>query len=136
VKVFVVTSGSYSDYSIQEIFSTKELADAYLKECDPSDGYDIEEWEMDAAAGHVKRTVYTYSLPGGKAWSYETVDSPTARVPKSERFAANWEPSLSQSVQWSAIGRSLVSHEHAKKLAEEAIQEAIRKKALEPCRAP
>lgn len=33
--VYVVTSGSYSDYGINAIFSTEELANAYVNEAGP-----------------------------------------------------------------------------------------------------
>lgn len=44
VKVFVVTQGSYSDYHIEAIFSTKELAEE-------SGQGDINEWELDPPKG-------------------------------------------------------------------------------------
>lgn len=68
--VYVVTSGEYSDYGIRAIFSTRELADAYIAECNrhPREawdegetedadehlwGYDerIEEWPLDKMVG-------------------------------------------------------------------------------------
>jgi len=42
-KVYIVTQGSYSDYHIVNVFSTKEKADTYVKEC----GGDINEFELD-----------------------------------------------------------------------------------------
>ena len=59
---YVVTAGEYSDYGILAVFSTKELADAYVQNFNkkatenlqrigyPNQGQDdatIEEWEMD-----------------------------------------------------------------------------------------
>lgn len=49
MKVYVVTSGSYSDYGINAIFSTPELAELYknnYNKANPGDA-DIEEWELD-----------------------------------------------------------------------------------------
>lgn len=49
--VYVVTSGSYSDYGIDAIFSTKELAETYVSRMDNNSsysGYNIEEWPIDA----------------------------------------------------------------------------------------
>ena len=44
-KVYVVTSGCYSNYSIERVFSTKELADDF---CDRYDNdYQVEEYELD-----------------------------------------------------------------------------------------
>lgn len=51
--VYVVTSGEYSDYHIDAIFSTKEKAEEYIKiharynQGYYSDRAGIEEWEMD-----------------------------------------------------------------------------------------
>ena len=44
-KVFILTEGSYSDYHILAVFSTKELAEKYTK-VNPSAG--IEEYNLDA----------------------------------------------------------------------------------------
>ena len=44
-KVYVVTSGSYSDYSIECVFSTREKAEEYLQYHD--DEYRIEEYALD-----------------------------------------------------------------------------------------
>jgi hypothetical protein len=54
-KIFVVTSGVYSDYGINAMFSTKELAEKYIDgqiDHDPesyekASDYNIEEWELD-----------------------------------------------------------------------------------------
>jgi hypothetical protein len=49
-KIFVVTSGAYSDYGIDTIFSTRELAQEFIdffKKRDNWDVYKIEEWELD-----------------------------------------------------------------------------------------
>jgi len=50
-KVFVVTSGCYSDYAIRNVFSTEQLAEDFMNMFS-DDGYpewnDIEEWEVDA----------------------------------------------------------------------------------------
>jgi len=47
--VYVVTSGEYSDYSIEAVFSTKEKAEAYKADMEwvGSEKADIEEWEVD-----------------------------------------------------------------------------------------
>ena len=44
-KVYVVTSGSYSDYRIECVFSTREKAEEYLQYHD--DEYRIEEYALD-----------------------------------------------------------------------------------------
>lgn len=44
-KVYIVTSGEYSDYHICKVFSTKEKADEYVDA--RGSEYSIEEWEVD-----------------------------------------------------------------------------------------
>lgn len=46
--VYLVTSGSYSDYSVRGAFSTRELADEFMERCHDGDWNDIEEYELDA----------------------------------------------------------------------------------------
>jgi hypothetical protein len=46
-KIYIITAGDYSDYHIVTVFSTKELAEAYIERW--GKGYDarIEEWNVD-----------------------------------------------------------------------------------------
>lgn len=63
-KVFVVTSGEYSDYGIDAIFSTKELAQTFIKSF-KADGWhdmDIEEWNLDPNKTHLKQNRKPYFL--------------------------------------------------------------------------
>ena len=50
-KSYIITSGSYSDYSIDRVFSTKEKADKYVNWKNQFNNfcgdYETEEWEMD-----------------------------------------------------------------------------------------
>ena len=49
-KVWIVTSGIYSDYNIEAVFSSRELAEAYLekfKEVYPGEDVRIEEYDLD-----------------------------------------------------------------------------------------
>ena len=46
-KVYAVNSGSYSDYRINAIFSTKELAEEFMAIIPDSDYNEIEEYEID-----------------------------------------------------------------------------------------
>ena len=43
--IYIITSGDYSDYSIEAVFSTREKAEEYLQYHD--DEYRIEEYELD-----------------------------------------------------------------------------------------
>jgi hypothetical protein len=50
MKVYVVTSGEYSNYGINTIFSTRELAQEYVdlkKFTDEYETYHIQSWEVD-----------------------------------------------------------------------------------------
>lgn len=55
MKVYVVTSGSYSDYRIEEIFEKKEDAEALVSVL--SDGNGVDEWEVNK-----RRVVPLWSL--------------------------------------------------------------------------
>lgn len=59
-KVYVLTRGSYSDYSIVGIFSTRGKADAFKNVINCVDGYnDLEEWELDSDAPNKIRRGYS-----------------------------------------------------------------------------
>lgn len=52
MKVYVVTTGNYSDYGIEGIFSTEEKANEFMEALeDERDWNAIAEWDMDDAAG-------------------------------------------------------------------------------------
>ena len=51
-KVYVLTRGEYSDYGIEGVFSTKELAEKYARRIEKLQGAphketDVEEWDLD-----------------------------------------------------------------------------------------
>ena len=54
MKVYIVTSGDYDDYQIDEVFSTKEKAEEYI-ECF-GDECSIEEYSLDNPIEHKERT--------------------------------------------------------------------------------
>lgn len=47
MKVYVVTSGSYSDYQIEKIFSARETAEMYIDAFGDDDDWDVEEYEVE-----------------------------------------------------------------------------------------
>lgn len=49
MKVYIVTSGTYSDYGIEAIFSTEELAKEYIDIHGDYDDRSIETWDLDSA---------------------------------------------------------------------------------------
>lgn len=54
MKVYIVTSGDYDDYQIDEVFSTKEKAEEYIEYF--GDDYRIEEYNLDNPVEHKERT--------------------------------------------------------------------------------
>ena len=61
MKAYIVTSGSYSDYQIEAVFSTKEKAEEYIQNTCTDDVNDIEEYEMDEQVER-KNAVYRCSV--------------------------------------------------------------------------
>lgn len=64
-KVFVVTSGQYSDYGVDAIFTTKELAENFINAFKSDSSYDeknIEEWDLDPYDLHLKQNRKPYFL--------------------------------------------------------------------------
>ena len=55
MKVYVVTSGTYSDYHIDAVFSTKENAEKYNNIYGKDDFEDIEEFEVDDEMALINR---------------------------------------------------------------------------------
>ena len=65
-KIYVVTSGSYSDYGIDAIFDSRELAQSFIDSFDKSRGWtdfnDIEEWELNPNEPELKMNRKAYNL--------------------------------------------------------------------------
>lgn len=61
--VYVVTRGSYSDYGIVGIYSTRELAQAFMNASKPvnyDDYNDIEEYELDQFKSKIEQGLICY----------------------------------------------------------------------------
>src|SRR6267154_3215731 len=54
-KIFLVTSGQYSDYSVDAVFSTHEKAMSYVGEDLEKSGCNIEEFEIDGNSGETHK---------------------------------------------------------------------------------
>jgi hypothetical protein len=63
-KIFIVTNGTYSDYSIQAVFSDREKAEKYLAELKliNDDNADIEEWDVDTTDELVAREYWSSKI--------------------------------------------------------------------------
>ena len=70
-KVFVVTSGEYSDYRIERVFSTRKKALEYLDTKD--DGYTLEVFDLDEPIER-KTQIYeiSFELDKKKVWNVST----------------------------------------------------------------
>lgn len=129
--VYIVTSGSYSDYGIVAVFSTKEKAEAFIEqrrqtECYDHDDNEIEEWTLDEESGKVARALFSCFL---QAESGDVVHEqgrtelapPTARGMGTTIMDCFYKD---RGVFKNVIkAESYVSAEHAKKLAVEARQQ-------------
>lgn len=60
--VFVVTSGSYSDYRINGLYSTREKAEEAIARSSRSSDYDIEEYTLDPPNADFKEGWDMYSV--------------------------------------------------------------------------
>jgi hypothetical protein len=59
-KIYIVTSGSYSDYQINAVFSTRELAQKYVDKFESTD-YRVEEHELDTGTRNYDKSLYHVS---------------------------------------------------------------------------
>lgn len=62
MKIFIVTSGQYSDYTIEAVFTSKALAERLVASYFPAKDGRIEEYEADALEGHLKRGLVEYMV--------------------------------------------------------------------------
>jgi hypothetical protein len=131
--IYVVTSGSYSDYHTDALFSTKEKAQAWIDIASYGKGgdYQIEEWPLDEQVGVVWRTLHTATiyLDDGKiedGHSNEVLAQPEVRTNPASHFPGN------QRYREGCRVQSYVSQEHARKLAVEFRQEWLRKQVTPP----
>lgn len=61
--IYVVTAGSYSEYGIEAIFGTKELAQVFIDGIiNPYDAMRIEEWELDPHIKDLKKGRKAYRV--------------------------------------------------------------------------
>jgi len=134
--VFVVSSGCYSDYSIDAIFSTRAQAEEFIREAPKGDyeAVDINEWELDAEQYKKWRTMWICRLDaenGDVAEEHmsahiEPCTSRTWPHFNQIRFRGNQSKLLPEERYIEAFGSSFVGAEHARKLAAEVRQAWLR----------
>ncbi len=112
--VFIVTSGDYSDYGIEAVFSTEALAKEYVAQ---SNGADIETWHVDEQRDARKVMVFNCYLreDGDLLTKYESLEMATGEFTEASKTLNN-----------NFVGRSSVSYDHALKLAAEFRQSHLR----------
>jgi predicted glycosyl hydrolase (DUF1957 family) len=126
MRVFVVTTGNYSDYGIDSIFSTREKAEAYVKKnSHVLDCVNIDEWEVDSNSKAVERKywrgalylkdqeIFGHQFLKGCIWISEDFEAYTADKRRSYSYWHN---------DSAILIISYVSKEHAHKLCAEAWQ--------------
>lgn len=127
--IYVVTSGSYSDYTISGVFSTKEGADRYISEsskhCYSEDR--VEEFQLDSESEKIMRTVW---------WAYCSVPTGEVVACYCSKGMANknhrvddWDGDSIDNQKANVLACSYVSEEHAIKVAVERRQEVLRRRA-------
>lgn len=117
---YVITSGRYSDYSINSVFSTRDKAEKFIAD-NPNQGrYDkleIEEWEIDELEGHTPKTVWFCNLTKSTGDVTRTWEGEQSCSKRYTEIGSN---------QYNVWAHSSVSAEHAQKLAIEKRQEYLR----------
>ena len=122
--IYLVTSGEYSDYSIDGVFSTKNKAERYIKTAQASrlyhDDYRIEKWVLDRALREKSYKEWHCSI------MLETGEMSDVKF--NEEFGI---PASSTSyTDIRAFSYSCKSKSHCLKLAVEARQKWMRAQAL------
>ena len=136
-KVFVVTTGCYSDYSIKGIFSSKEKAEQYMVACRGSaacwdkDFNDIEEHILDQGLAEREHTRWRCGIMlDDGSLGEAVVAQQNWGLPENSHYVAERVPVYK--------GRGIVrvesvkSAEHALKLAAEKRQEWLRENKDKP----
>lgn len=102
--VYLVTSGSYSDYGIQGAYSTRELAQAAIDVMERPEMYSdeprIEEWELDTDIDHYARGEAFYSMlmwedgtsgtPSVSMWGEESTEVHVNSAGSKFLFVGRW----------------------------------------------
>lgn len=137
-KVYVVTSGEYSDYRIVGIYSTEDKAqrvmDADRGDIDLYDEYRIEEWDIDEIdhSEYVLKTGYYARIKTENGDIYDSGQFERYVKPNA-RIGSSWDdiPDWSYKYNHTQTAVSYISSEHAVKLAVEYRQTWLRKTRIE-----
>lgn len=118
-KVFVVTSGTYSDYSIDSIFTTRELAQSFIDSFNSEwNTMEIEEWDLDPNKNHINQKRKPYFLRINKNGDVSDLElSDNASGFKQDMPQA--EISYTRDLEWMNIKCFARNKNHAVKIAGE-----------------
>ena len=137
MKVIVLTSGEYSDYSIKAVFSTRKLAKEWADKADAADEYPMhrqwnyEEWEVDSAKEDEVITVWGCGIMLDSGEIVEEAAYKELVAPFRSKILQKCVNVPLYHNRPTARVQSGVSAEHARKVAVETRQAWLRKKGLE-----
>lgn len=126
--IYLVTSGSYSDYSVDAAFSTEEKADAHVADLKKCGRYDVgvEEYEVDVLAEETPRERFYARIDldtgfvevGSRGYDMARPTARGVRFDPPSMFSSLLNPGAEREL----VAYSYVSIAHAEKLAVEARQ--------------
>ena len=116
--IYVVTSGSYSDYGIDAIFDTKELAQAFIdsfRHDGFSDFNDIEKWELNPNEAELKAHRKAFRLTMNKEGNIQSVENSNSSYGHKEGLTI----SFTANSEWLNVYCYADDERHAVKIANE-----------------
>ena len=130
--IYIVTSGEYSDYRIEGIFSSRVKAEVFIEEAkkktNTGSDFCFEEWELDE---RTKDTVATFwsAILDIATGAIRNCNARVEFVPENKRVKSVdvWKYVCEAYPKGHIVSRSYVSSEHAAKLCMEKRQELLRK---------
>lgn len=130
--VYLVTSGEYSDYSIDAVFSTMDLAKAWIALHQNPEEYSVEPWEVDKERDAREITIWRCGIlldtgeiiERGHGWA-------EICVPFRGRVIQNAVPVPFYNRRLVTRVESGISAKHARKLAIEAWQARLRNEVFQ-----
>jgi len=104
--IYIVTSGSYSDYRIHSVFDTRDRAEKFIEYMEKNvsgyygDDCNIEEWEINKYLSNIERGLKHYQI------YYSEIENGDASI------VENCEPTEEYEHCWKTnlIGRTIVSY--------------------------
>ena len=128
-KVFAASSGSYSDYSVQAIFSTRERAEEYIR-CVRDDWNSVEEYELDPpTAGLLKKGYAPWTIVMRRDGTVEHCDRQESNGYSVAPYAYLWERTKAPAYQGQEGVEDALSWHGLAKSEKQAVKAANEKRA-------